>query len=238
MTAQTDLYRALERSVKLLDKAGISLDKDLVSRIIHLTYEHYSRQISSAVSDLWGGKLTRDQFTSQMADLIFAQLTRAWRQGMRENGLDPDTEMLPEWQDILDGRISSEYNFVDGFADAIVAVQRDEDALQGLLARGDLWANRYNDVYNESKLITGEGTTKFEWVLGATEEHCLTCQALNGIVAFAREWEQSRFKPQDPPNDLLSCGGWRCDCSLNETTKRRSPNALDRLITIATSGRI
>jgi hypothetical protein len=203
-----------------------------VLRSIHLTYGHYSRQISGAVAMLYNGAMTEAEFVTLFSDIIPQQLRRAWNEGMAENGLDPG-DITEEWQLTLDARILSEFDFVDRFAAAIVAARSDPTALQGLLARGDLWANRYNDVANEARLLTADSKEKYVWRMGATEEHCQTCSALNGIVAFAREWEQARFRPQDPPNDLLECGGWRCDCTLESTTARRTPKALDRLLDIA-----
>ena len=203
-------------------------------RGVNLTYAHYSRQISSAVASLYNGMITEREFVDLFAEIIPRQLTKAWNEGMRDNGIDPDGDMLEEWQITLDSMILSEFDFVDRFAAVIVKAQSDPEALKALLARGDLWANRYNDVYNESKLATSKGTIKYRWVLGRTEEHCDTCSALNGIVAFSREWEQSRFRPQNPPNKLLECGGWRCDCVMEQTTDRRTANALTKLLDIAT----
>lgn len=48
---------------------------------------------------------------------------------------------------------------------------------------------------------------------------------LNGIVAYAREWNEYGIHPQSPPNDLLECGGWRCQCRLVSTAKRVTPKA-------------
>jgi len=62
------------------------------------------------------------------------------------------------------------------------------------------------------------------WVFDDTAEKCDTCLALNGIVAYAWEWETAGFRPQSPPNALLTCGGWHCECELRHTEKRRSPS--------------
>jgi hypothetical protein len=112
-----------------------------------------------------------------------------------------------------------------------VDAAKNELGWDGMLARAELWANRYTDTVNIAILTTKE--QKLVWNLGATEEHCETCAALNGIVAWASEWELANVHPQSPPNDLLECGGWKCDCSLEPTEKRRSPKALTTLLDIA-----
>ena len=173
------------------------------------------------------GVTSKRMISSRMAELIDAQLNRAWADGMRENELDPVEDMEPEWQSMLDEIILSEYNYVDGFAADIVAARDEQLDWEPLLSRAELWANRYNDVYNTSVVTTGN--QKLIWILGATEVHCDTCAALNGIVAWAEEWEESGVVPQNPPNRYLDCEGWRCDCELIPTTNRHTRNALDAI---------
>ncbi len=201
------------------------------------SYSEFSGGIEDAITGLHAGSITESLFVDYMAEIISTQLREAWLEGMAANDLAPD-EMIDEWDQTIEAIILNEYEFVDRLAGDIVAVQDDEKALPGLISRGGLWANRYNDVVNLAKLRTSDGTAKFEWILGDSIESCETCPQLDGIVAFSREWEQSRFRPQEPPNDMIDCGGWNCHCRLEPTTKRRSQNALNRLINIATSRKV
>ena len=73
--------------------------------------------------------------------------------------------------------------------------------------------------------------------MGATEEHCATCAALDGLVAYAVDWERSGVKPQNPPNGALECGGWRCDCSLVPTKERATNNAFDEIVDRVTAAK-
>jgi hypothetical protein len=187
------------------------------------TYEYYLRTIEGLVRDLYRGDIEEGDFVGTIADLIQAQLTRAWHEGMRENGLEPD-EMEPEWQAILDDIILSEYDYVDNFAADIVAAREEQLDWTPLLSRAEIWANRYNDVVNQSIIATGN--QKLIWIFGDTD-HCSTCERLNGIVAWAEEWDEAGVVPQTPPNDNLECGGWRCACTLIPTTARHTRNALD-----------
>jgi hypothetical protein len=159
-----------------------------------------------------------------MSELIDAQLNRAWAEGMRENELDPDEDMEPEWQSMLDEIILSEYDYVDNFAADIVAARDEQLDWEPLLSRADMWANRYNDVVNQSIMTTKE--QKLIWVYGDTD-HCDTCVALNGIVAWASEWEESGVKPQ---GSMLECGGYRCQCEIIPTGNRHTRNALDAIM--------
>jgi hypothetical protein len=191
------------------------------------TYEYYLRTIEGLVRDLYRGDIDEGDFVGSMADLIQAQLTRAWNEGMRENELDPQEDMEPEWQAKLDEIILSEYDYVDGFAADIVALSKEmggfEEGWEPLMSRAEMWANRYNDVVNQSIMITKE--QKLIWVYGDTD-HCGNCLHLNGIVAWSSEWEEAGVKPQ---GDMLACGGFHCQCEIVPTSNRHTRNALDAI---------
>lgn len=190
------------------------------------TFEYYVRTLQGMVRDLYRGDISESEFVTEMSSLIQAQLTRAWHEGMRENDLDPIEEMEPEWQAILDEIILKEYDYVDQFAADIVAASDEQLDWAPLLARAEIWADRYNDVVNQAVITTKE--QKLLWVYGDTD-HCTTCERLNGIVAWTHEWEEADVHPQRPPNGNLECGGWRCQCTLTPTGNRHTRNALDAI---------
>ena len=185
------------------------------------TYAFFDRKVKQLTRDLYNGKITQDAMVDEMADLVQNQLERAWREGMRNNGLDPEKDMTPEWEQVLQELIADEYEHVDGFAQAIVDARDSappEDPqknLAGLLSRAELWSNRYNEVVSYCMVIT-RPDDRFKWVYGDTV-HCRTCEDLNGIVATGKQWQDSGYRPQDPPNEKLDCGGWRCQCRLEYT---------------------
>jgi hypothetical protein len=195
--------------------------------------ELYSRLYAGARRLFNGGKDAN--FLATFARSIDAQLTEAWNDGADDMGVAPD-EMTESDMSILNGIIDSENNYIQGLADDIQADKAagmtlaDFESKYG--ARCDLWANRYTETVNEAHIRFG-GKQKLQWNLGATEVHCDACQSLDGIIAFADEWAQAGVKPQNPPNQMLGCDGWRCDCRLEPTDKRRSPRALDTITEIA-----
>lgn len=197
----------------------------------------YGRQLWKYCLDLYrsgdGG-----MFLNQFIEAIGNQMTRAWNEGAREMGVEPE-EMTDTDKAELKAIIDSEYDHVLDLGEAILISRNGtmEEFRQQFRPRIDMWVARYNDAANRAKVYFG-GRQRLVWTLGATEEHCTTCAALNGIVAFAYEWEQSGIRPQSPPNEILSCGGWKCDCSLMPTDKRRSPDALGRLMDIATAANV
>ncbi len=196
--------------------------------------ETYDRQLWSYALELYrtgDGGVFLDKFITAIA----SQLTRAWNEGAREVGIDPK-EMTDDDRAELKAIIDGEYDQIIKLAEAIMESRSGtlDEFRQKFRSRIDLWVNRYTDVIGRARVYFG-GKTRLKWTLGKTEEHCETCATLNGIVAFASEWELAGIKPQSPPNEMLACGGWNCDCSLEVTDQRRSPNALDTLMNIATA---
>ena len=203
------------------------------------TYAQYRARLWNAISRLYDGG--RDAaLVSTFVRAIDSQLTEAWNKGAADVGVQPD-EMTQDDFVILEAIINNETEFIQRLAESVVNAREmemtREDFDKQYQARVDLWANRYNETVNRARMQFGS-KERFEWTLGATEEHCTSCAALNGIVAFGREWESARMHPQMPPNDLLECGGWRCDCQLKPTKKRRTSRALDRITEIALVGRV
>ena len=192
------------------------------------TEAYYRRALNRDVLDFYRGDIDSGEFIDDMVMLISEQLTRAWNEGMRANDLDPKKDMTDEWQGILDQLIKDEEDHVLDYAQAIEDARKAGTPIDPLKARVELWVNRYPEVVSLSK-ITTKPEDRFMWKLGATEQHCETCARLNGTVATGAQWAESGYHPQDPPNDKLSCGGWKCDCRFEYTeeplTKGGIPNA-------------
>ncbi len=198
---------------------------------IYNTTGRYARALAERSYNFTAGDWARG-----MAAAIETFLTEAWFEGMAQNEYQAD-EMTPEMQENLDGIIRDEKSFLPDLAawisETVDRIRPIDAAWPALHARLDVWANRWLDVKNQAIRATSEPDAKEMWVMGNTEQHCETCSALNGLVAYVSEWETAGFRPQSPPNSLLSCGGWRCDCSRVPTTKRRTKKVLDRLLDIA-----
>jgi hypothetical protein len=221
-------YHALQ-AIRTIPAIRKFLDADVLEHLKSI--ETYDRQLWAYALDLYRGG-DAGYFIDDYATAISNQLSRAWNEGAREVKVNPEdmdeTDHL-ELQSIID----NEYEHVLDLATDIQNAQTltlDEFRRQ-FRNRITLWVNRYKDVKDRAKIYFG-GKTRLVWVLGKTEKHCASCSALNGIVAWAKEWEEAGVKPQNPPNAALECGGWNCDCSLEVTERRRSANALARILRV------
>lgn len=233
-----DRYKALSDATQFCMTHGIEFPPDLIDGLESIgvnvkTQAYYESTLTRLVRTLYGGEIDELQFIQIMENLLEGQLNKAWMEGMAENELTEE-DMTPEWQAMLDGIIADEKSHIGDFAHEIISASKlTGQPVDPYLARCSLWANRYEDTRNQAKMATSEPGDKMEWRLGATEQHCTTCASLNGIVATATEWQLSGFHPQSPPNFLLNCQGWKCDCSLEPTDKRHTRNALDKLMELA-----
>jgi hypothetical protein len=195
------------------------------------TIDNFEVTMINDVHALYNRVMSHRSFIVDMTGIITRQLTEAWNKGADEVMVLPE-DYTDDDKAVLQGIIDSEVTFLDGLANDIEQAKADGKGWQQFQPRVDIWTNRYNDVQNQAKVYFG-GKFKLIWHLGATEQHCKSCSALNGIVAWAQEWDEAGVKPQNPPNDSISCGGWKCDCSLDSTTERRTNKALDKIMAIA-----
>lgn len=179
------------------------------------TVSYYDRVLSRDVRDFYNGELDAGGFIDDLIRLVEEQLTRAWNEGMRNNDLDPAKDMTDEWRAVLQGEIDAEMEHILDYAQAIEDAAAAGEPIQPYLDRVQLWVNRYPDVVNLS-MMTTKPEDRFIWVYGDTD-HCETCLTLNGIIATGAQWEESGYRPQNPPNDMLECGGWHCQCRLEHT---------------------
>lgn len=188
------------------------------------TEEMFLRQLRTYCLQLFRGELGEFAWIDDMSTTIADQMGKAWREGAKAVEVEP-SEFTDEDNEELNKIIASEYEYVLALGSDILALRLMggslEDYRNKFASRIEVWAHRYTDVVNQAKAHFG-GRIKLEWVLGETEEHCATCAAMAGTVAWSKEWDESPIKPQNPPNEKLECGGWRCDCRLEVTDKRRT----------------
>ena len=186
----------------------------------------YRSGIRSAIRGLWSGAIDRAQFLDVMGGVIERGLGFAFAEGAKDCGIEPGDYTEAETKTLQDA-IVSEFEHTAGLADAVEAGNKKAGGkLDTLNQRAEAWIIRYQDVSNRAR-VTACADQKYEWVYGPTE-HCGTCSRLNGKVKRGSFW-RDHVLPQNPPNDKLSCGGWRCQCQLKQTGARVSPGGLGSL---------
>jgi hypothetical protein len=204
----------------------------ILAELMIYTNERYFNEIFQAARQYWKDG-SKGGFKTRMNGTIKFGLQAAFEQGASVVGVEPD-EFESEDRDFINAIIEEEkshvpdlLSFIDGLANDPTARLSDADY------RLNMWANRYPDVQDQAKVYFGK-RTRLQWTLGDAE-HCETCLALSNIVAWAQEWQVAGIQPKSRD---LACKGYNCACSLDITSKRRSPNALSRILDAMTSGHV
>lgn len=176
--------------------------------------------IRAAIRGLWTGTVDYFGFFDIMLTAIDRFYQEAWLAGAAQCGIQGMDELTPEEQLRLRALIISDQQYIHGIATAIEENSRERGGrLAPLMARGELWINRYNMVYNEGQAAAC-ADRKLRWILGPTERHCRSCSGLNGRVYRASVWQRNGALPQ---SSQLACNGFRCQCRLEPTGERGTP---------------
>lgn len=191
-------------------------------------YSSFARDLRGAVRGFWTGAIDYVAFFESFMFAIDRGLTAAWYDGAAQCGILPE-ELSVEEIKVLRFRIAQQANHINRLAEAIEQGSKaNKGKLTPLMKRVLLWVNRYNDVKSEATMMACKDQ-KLMWELGATEVHCRTCFALNGKVKRASFWKKFGVRPQNAPNSLLECEGWRCDCRFVPTDLPLSRGAMPSL---------
>lgn len=145
--------------------------------------------------------------------LIKDGVADAYIEGLKEGGIPAD-EMSDDDALMIVELSSNQLEYVTDFVRAIRDAKGDKQAQRDILDnRIDLWAASI-EAAGMQGLASANANEMVTWKLGKTEEHCATCQKLNGQT-HRRKWFADRnYFPRTPGADL-ECGGYNCDCSLD-----------------------
>lgn len=197
------------------------------------TYDYFVSELSRAVTNVYNGRLG-GEFIEILSGLLQGQIIQAFFKAWEDEGGDGET---PDYlKEAAESQIIDQESYVENYYQDIIDARVDGTSLEPLLARARIWATNYNDAYNEGvRLIALENGDKLEWIYSPEKDHCPQCEQLNGIVAFASEWDTLDVKPGGFDNWAITCKGYNCGCELRPTEKRRSPKAFDVILNIVTN---
>jgi len=189
------------------------------------TFESFSRKVNGLVKDLWAGKTTEFKFVDDMVNAIIVAFRQAWLEGAAMCGIGPD-ELTPEELTALDDAGKEQFQYLPGFASAIIASSEkgDPGGLESMLSRAEMWVARYRDVRTKAAAMAC-ANSKAQWSLGPTKENCRSCAGFNKRVYRYSVWLKNGAIPGAY---VLCCKGFRCKCSLEPTSARGTAGAFPR----------
>jgi hypothetical protein len=183
--------------------------------------------IRSNVRGLWNGSLTKSNFTNGMQSTITRGFNQAWAEGAGQCGVGMD-ELTERELNKLKQMINEQFPFIPGFADDVIEKNKASGGkLQPHIDRADMWISQYRVVHDQAGGMACSDVKK-KWKLGAAE-HCPSCLKLAGIVKRYSFWIKSGILPQRNGARYLFCGGFHCDCILENTTDPVRPGPLPSL---------
>lgn len=188
---------------------------ELVGDILRIKREFHAK-IDSAVGGYLesGGSVTRWRNIARKA--IVDDHPRAFYTGFVETGGE-DAETEREDEQWLTDEMNAQLEFVDAMFAALKDLLGKVDADEEAARRADGYTDTLRAVYAEGKL-RGAGNVMLTWRLGNTEVHCesgngkMGCAQLDGKRYSSKKWIKLGYKPRNPGNDNITCGGWKCDC--------------------------
>ena len=185
-----------------------------------MSVDTYRTALRAPVRALWMRVFTLDQFLDAFGAAIDRGLTQAWIDGAGECGIKFDElsgqEMATLKQNILMQRL-----YMGRFGETILAApsKAEKGKLAPHVARLETWVNRWNEVRHiAASMACGDKKKVFR--LGPTEKHCRSCSIFNGRVYRYSTWLQYNALPG---SRALSCKGYRCLCTLDDTDERITP---------------
>lgn len=192
----------------------------------------FLQSVRANIRALWSGSAEWDlsDFINAMRQLISNGYYRAWSEGARECGIALD-DMTGEEAFWLRSRILSDSIYADNLGlDIEDGSKANGGKLYSFYPRADLWANNYNEVKNQARLMSC-ADQKYEWVVTA-KESCPSCLKLSGQVRRASFWRESDVHPQHRGKleCMIGAGGIPvCKCYFSKTDARITPGPLPRL---------
>lgn len=202
--------------LQLIDRAVTTYTTDETKSVAGYVAD-YLVQLSRAVTDVLNGDSKRGDLSRVMRALIRNEAEGVYLQGVVEGGGadteaearqgldDSDYATIEKWK-------SEQLGFVSEFTAAVSKAAGKPELQDSVLARVELWANAYASLGDLGR-ASGKANKMVVWKFGDTD-HCATCAELDG-KRHRLKWFTSRgYYPRKPGNDMLDCGGWRCQCGL------------------------
>lgn len=178
----------------------------------------YHDTLAYYVRALWEGSYGYYDFLNAYQNAIRNGFTEAWDAGAALCGMTPDDRTDAETTR-LNLEIFSEYAYVTGFAQAIIAGSKaNGGTLDAFAPRLTMWANAYARVLTVAQTMAC-ADQKARWIEGPTSDGCVDCKGYNGRVYRNSVWMKF-LQPYDalPKGRGLFCKGYNCQCILDQTS--------------------
>ena len=219
MPARDELLTLIARARKFLPVKTI---QDIV--------RGYVDDITRDYQDVLSGDLLSSEARRRHRTYIRDSAEAVYLEGLKEGGAegaeltDEDNAAIRAWVENQLGYVGGLWSDVDRLAqdyeNGMIRRDQYEDGRRVLYERIGTWGDSLRDLGNQGK-ASAMANMMVTWNFGGTEVHCRTCAKLDG-KRHRMSWFTSRgYIPQEKGSPVLECGGWRCECTLNDDRSRQ-----------------
>ena len=188
----------------------------------------YYEELDALAEQARQGEIDKETFRRNARRVALAAILALFLLGGGEEDVEGAAAVLAEQERVareaVDKLSEDIYNgdFSERDETADTPGQTDETGRGKLDTRLALWTGTAAAIYALGQVhkpptenAAGElEEPRYTWRLGNTIQHCTDCATLNGQTHTADEWRRAGISPQSPD---LECGGWNCDCRLEQT---------------------
>lgn len=173
----------------------------------------YRKSLRAITASFFRGDVTRADFARAVSDDLQVDAETVFIAGLEEGGASSD-EMNDAEQRYLDEWIKNQLTFVAALADAAAEAKGDRAMQRAFYPRVDMWADSMNTLGMTAKGFASADQMG-QWKYGDTIKHCRVCERLANGSPHRISWFLKRgYIPRENGSDTLSCGGWKCQCSI------------------------
>lgn len=138
---------------------------------------------------------------------------RAYRDGLSDGGVT-DATMSDDDMTRFNLLLAQQSQYVSNFTATVIGAGISDAQAFG---KPQMWFNKSIQPFYDAGLLSANKNGNYEWVLGATEQHCKDCSRLNGQIHRLKSYFAKNLYPK---SSALACRGFRCDCRLIRTAER------------------
>jgi HK97 family phage portal protein len=186
-------------------KATLARVERAFTKDIGGTRQEFEDEFLLAIADHKDGAISASQLSSVLNAVVDNLGEQAYRDGLEDGGV-AEAELDEDDRDAI-ARLTRDAKAYIG--DFVAAFDTYSD-LQ-LDQRPKLWANKTLQGFYDHGLAAADANGIYVWTLGQTEQHCATCLTMAGQRKRMKRWLKDGILPK---SDKLDCGGWNCDCGL------------------------
>jgi hypothetical protein len=170
------------------------------------------KELHGLNDDLESGRIDAETWADKFHEILFDGHSESWAMGQLRAGVT-DVDVDEQFK-VARQMADEESEFLQGFLDAInnkdprYVGEDGKIVPDSLDDRTNLYVGKMRGTANQGLVDGSDDDAEFDWVLGATEQHCEDCPDLADLSPYTKE-----SLPSPPGSGDTECLG-NCDCEL------------------------